>query len=104
LSPLTFIANSGHEGRGYTDTEKIDSRGSTTRHRRAARTLRWQSAGQCLAVVSYSLNVSCLSARWCRQRRPEQIACARCASTRASRLVICGWSNRWHEHSKSQTS
>jgi len=25
LSPLGFVANSGHEGRGYTDTEKIDS-------------------------------------------------------------------------------
>jgi len=24
LSPLTFVADSGHEGRGYADTEKID--------------------------------------------------------------------------------
>ena len=28
MSPLGFVANSGHEGRGYTDTEKIDSLGS----------------------------------------------------------------------------
>jgi len=25
LSPLGLVANSGHEGRGYTDTEKVDS-------------------------------------------------------------------------------
>jgi len=25
LSALGFVANSGHEGRGYPDTEKIDS-------------------------------------------------------------------------------